>query len=88
MESLTVTLVVWLSFANPNYARGFHEARTPGLTEEACKAAAKLVRIPQGTAHCVVEGRPEPVWSSPPRTSPTRECASCGMDPTPGRRLA
>jgi hypothetical protein len=65
MERFIVTLVVWLSFANPDFGDGYREARTPGLTEEACKAAAKLVHYPQGTAHCVVEGRPEPQWSPP-----------------------
>lgn len=86
METFTVTLVVWLSFANPDFGDGFHEARTPGLTEEVCKAAAKLVQRPQGSAHCVVEGRPEPVWTRPPDLNPPGPCAACGV--TPGRRPA
>jgi hypothetical protein len=85
METFVVTLVVWLSFANPDFGDGFREARMPGLTEEACKAAAKLVQRPQGSAWCVVEGRPEPVWT---KRSPGIErapiCANCGA--IPGRR--
>jgi hypothetical protein len=66
MEAFTVALVVWLSFASPDFGDCFCEARTPGLTEDACKTAAKLVHYPQGRAHRVVEGRPEPVRSPPP----------------------
>ena len=72
-----MTLVVWLSFANPDFGDGFREARTPVLTEAECKAAAKLVRFPQGSAHCVVEGRPEPAWTPLPRRY-HYECAECG----------
>jgi hypothetical protein len=59
----TFTLVVWLSFANPDFGQGFHVARTPSLNEEVCKAAAALVRFPQGSAHRLPDGRAfDPLW--------------------------
>jgi hypothetical protein len=50
METFTVALVVWFSFANPDFGDGFREARTPGLTEDECKAAAKLGHYPLANA--------------------------------------
>ncbi len=58
------TLVVWLWLMDAPFGTS-REARTPGLSEDECKAAAKLVQPPQGRAHCVLEGRPEPAWTPP-----------------------
>jgi hypothetical protein len=85
----TFTLVVWLSYANPNFGDGYREARTPGLTAEACNAAAKLVKYPQGSAHCVFEGRfeerPEH-WPLPDR-SPGAPPVICPFAPPRWRNL-
>ena len=78
----TFTLVVLLLFTDVPFNETVREARTPGLSEDECKAAAKLVQLPQGRAHCVLEGRPEPARSPLPHRW-HYECAACGMqDPT------
>src|SRR5689334_3385112 len=64
METFTLVVVFWL--ADAPFSASRQEARTPGLSEDECKAAAKLVQPPHGRAHCVLEGRPEPAWSPRP----------------------
>src|SRR5262245_51256779 len=76
METYTLLVRLWL--LPGERLNEFHEAPTPGLGEDECKAAAKLVQPPQGRAWCFLEGRPEPVWSTAPSyPSRTRECADC-----------
>jgi hypothetical protein len=54
----TFTLLVWLGLAHDEpWGWGYREARTPGL-DGRIKAVAKLVKPPQGRAHCFLEGRP------------------------------
>jgi hypothetical protein len=73
----TFTLVVWLWLTDVPFSQSLREARTPGLSEDECKAAAKLVAAPQGRAWCEIEGRPAPAWSPRPHRS-QYECAECG----------
>jgi hypothetical protein len=82
----TFTLVVYLGLVGEPWSWDYREARTPGLSEGSCKAAARLVQPPQGRAWCFIEGRPEPVWSRPPSVEPPGPCAACGE--IPGRKPA
>jgi hypothetical protein len=70
----TVTLVVlgFLAGIGP-----WQELRHPGMSEAQCKALVKEIERPLVRAYCFVEGRPEPVWSSPPRVDPAPVCADC-----------
>jgi hypothetical protein len=47
METFTLVVWLWLTDVLP-YRESLREARTPGLSEDECKAAAKLVAPPQG----------------------------------------
>ena len=87
METFTLVVYLWLLDVPWSQWRDYREARTPGLGLEECKAAARLVQPPQGRAYCVVEGRPEPVWTKrPPGIERAPICANCGA--IPGRRPA
>jgi hypothetical protein len=77
METFTLVVYLWLLDVPWSEWRDYHEARTPGLGLEECKAAAKLVRPPQGRAHCLLEGAPEPRWTRPPDANPPGPCAAC-----------
>ena len=57
----TFTLIVFLMHVRGEpWSWDYREARTPGLTEEACKAAAKLMAPPHGIGRCQIDGQPDP----------------------------
>jgi hypothetical protein len=64
METFTLVVFLWLQ-PGEAWSWDYREARTLGLSQDECMAAAKLVTKPQGGARCVVEGRPEPTWTPP-----------------------
>jgi len=77
METFTLVILLWLTDV-PFSPQSLREERTPGLSEDECKATAKLVQPPQVRAWCEVEGRPAPAWSPVPQRY-YYECAACGM---------
>ena len=86
METFTLVAFIWLGANNSP----FHEKRlTSDLGELQCKLLAMQIKQARWqSAWCEIQGRPEPVWSTPPSVDRAPVCADCRTIKERGRAPA